>query len=749
MSPNTYIQRSNRTGSHYRIWPTASLISLAVCAAGLLIQSSAIAQSQTTGSASKKTNQQNEKTMTNESVLLKEWVGPYGGVPPWRLVKRSEFLDAFGVAMAEHNQEIQAIADNKEPATFENTIVAMEKAGKKLNRLQAMFGVYTSNLNTGPIPDIEKAVAPLTSKHNDAITQNEALFKRIETIYQSEDQKSKLNLAQQRLLTDRYKSFVRSGAKLDDDQKKKLTKINQRLAGLFVSFSQNVLDDEADYETWISEEKDLAGLSESVIAAMASACQERKDKAPEEAKWCVTNTRSSMDPFLTKAENRELRKEVWTKYYSRGDNGGERDNNKIISQILKLRAERALLLGYETHAHWRLERQMAKKPMAAMDLMMKVWPKAVARAKEEVADMQKLADELESEKITIEPWDYRYYAEKVRKAKYDLDFDTVKPYMQMDKLREGMMWASGQLYGFEFTQVKNVPVFHDDVTVYEVTRDGKHVGVWVFDPYARTGKLSGAWMTAYRIQQNIDRPVTPIVSNNSNFIKGKPGEPVLISWDDAITMFHEFGHALHGLCSNANYPSQAGTSVARDYVEFPSQLNEHWLSTNEILSKFAVHYKTGEPIPKELLEKIERAAKFNQGFDTVEYLASAIVDMKLHLAGNVVIDPDKFEREALVELGMPKEIVMRHRTPQFGHLFSNDGYSAGYYSYLWSDALTADAAEKFEEAGSYYDKDLAKSLFDSIMSVGDTIDPAEGFRRFRGRDVDTGALLRKRGFPVD
>ena len=749
MSPNTYIQRSNRTGSHYRIWPTASLISLAVCAAGLLIQSSAIAQSQTTGSASKKTNQQNEKTMTNESVLLKEWVGPYGGVPPWRLVKRSEFLDAFGVAMAEHNQEIQAIADNKEPATFENTIVAMEKAGKKLNRLQAMFGVYTSNLNTGPIPDIEKAVAPLTSKHNDAITQNEALFKRIETIYQSEDQKSKLNLAQQRLLTDRFKSFVRSGAKLDADQKKKLTKINQRLAGLFVSFSQNVLDDEADYETWISEEKDLAGLSESVIAAMASACQERKDKAPEEAKWCVTNTRSSMDPFLTKAENRELRKEVWTKYYSRGDNGGERDNNKIISQILKLRAERALLLGYETHAHWRLERQMAKKPMAAMDLMMKVWPKAVARAKEEVADMQKLADELESEKITIEPWDDRYYSEKVRKAKYDLDFDTVKPYMQMDKLREGMMWASGQLYGFEFTQVKNVPVFHDDVTVYEVTRDGKHVGVWVFDPYARTGKLSGAWMTAYRIQQNIDRPVTPIVSNNSNFIKGKPGEPVLISWDDAITMFHEFGHALHGLCSNANYPSQAGTSVARDYVEFPSQLNEHWLSTNEILSKFAVHYKTGEPIPKELLEKIERAAKFNQGFDTVEYLASAIVDMKLHLAGNVVIDPDKFEREALVELGMPKEIVMRHRTPQFGHLFSNDGYSAGYYSYLWSDALTADAAEKFEEAGSYYDKDLAKSLFDSIMSVGDTIDPAEGFRRFRGRDVDTGALLRKRGFPVD
>ena len=687
--------------------------------------------------------------MNNNSILLKEWIGPYGGVPPWRLVKRKEFIDAYGVAMAEHNKEIDAIANNPEPATFENTIVAMEKAGKTLNRLQTIFGVYTSNLNTGPIPDIEKAVAPMMSKHGDAITQNEALFKRIETVYQSDDQKSKLNEAQKRLLTDRYKSFVRSGAKLNPEQKKELTKINQRLAGLFVQFSQNVMDDEADYETWIYDKEDLSGLSESVIDAMATACEELKNKAPEGAKWCVTNTRSSMDPFLTKADNRELRKEVWTKYYNRGDNGGERDNNQIISQILKLRAERAELLGYQTHAHWRLEPQMAKKPETAMELMMKVWPKAVARAKEEVVDMQKLADELGPEKITIEPWDYRYYAEKVRKAKYDLDFSTVKPYLQMDKLREGMMWAAGELYGFKFTQVKDVPVFHDDVTVYEVTRDGKHVGLWVFDPYARKGKSSGAWMNAYRIQENIDGPITPIVSNNSNFIKGKPGEPVLISWDDAVTMFHEFGHALHGLNSDVTYPSQAGTSVARDYVEFPSQLNEHWLSTDEILSKFATHYETGEPMPKELLEKIEAAAKFNQGFNTVEYLASAIVDMKLHLAGNVIIDPDKFEREALVELGMPKEIVMRHRTPQFNHLFTSDGYSAGYYSYLWSDALTADAAEKFEEAGSYYDPELAKSLRDNIMSVGDTIDPAEGFRRFRGRDVDTSALLRKRGFPVD
>jgi peptidyl-dipeptidase Dcp len=416
--------------------------------------------------------------------------------------------------------------------------------------------------------------------------------------------------------------------------------------------------------------------------------------------------------------------------------------------ILKLRAQRAKLLGYETHAHWRLEPQMAKDPSKAMDLMLKVWPKAVARVKEEVADMQAIADK-EGAGITIEPWDYRYYAEKVRKEKYDLDFNEVKPYLQLDKLREGMMWTAGELYGFEFKKVSNVPVFHPDVTVWEVTRNGDHVGLWYFDPFARRGKRSGAWMTAYRIQENIDGPITPIVSNNSNFVKGKPGEPVLISWDDAVTLFHEFGHALHGLCSDANYPSQAGTSVARDYVEFPSQLNEHWLSTPEVLSKFAVHYQTGKPMPKELLDKIEKAATFNQGFSTVEYLGSALIDMKLHLAGNVLIDADKFEKETLAELGMPKEVVMRHRTPQFSHVFSSDGYSAGYYSYLWSDALTADAAEVFEEAGTYYDPEIAKSLYDNIMSVGDTIDPAEGFRKFRGRDVDTKALLRKRGFPVE
>jgi len=373
----------------------------------------------------------------------------------------------------------------------------------------------------------------------------------------------------------------------------------------------------------------------------------------------------------------------------------------------------------------------------------------VARANEEVADMQALAD-AEGANIKIAPWDYRYYADKVRKAKYDLDFDLVKPYMQLEKLREAMFWAAGQLYGFQFEQIDDVPVFHPDVRTWKVTnKKGKLVGLWYFDPYARAGKSSGAWMSEYRTQEKLRGHITPIVSNNANFVKGAEGEPVLISWDDAETLFHEFGHAIHGLNSDVVYPSQAGTNVPSDYVEFPSQLNEHWLSTPEVLSQFALHYETGEPIPQELVEKIEKASKFNQGFETVEYLAAALVDMKVHLSTQRDIDPDVFERETLDALGMPDEIVMRHRMPQFGHIFAGDFYSAGYYSYLWADALTADAAEAFEEAGSFYDKKTARKLHDNIMSVGNTIDPAVGFRKFRGRDVDTSALLRKRGFPVD
>jgi peptidyl-dipeptidase Dcp len=460
------------------------------------------------------------------------------------------------------------------------------------------------------------------------------------------------------------------------------------------------------------------------------------------------NTRSSIEPFLTYSSRRDLREKAWRMFVNRGDNGDVNDNNAIISEVLQLRAERAKLLGYQTHAHWRLENAMAKTPERAMQLMEAVWKPAVARVREEVADMQALADK-EGAKIKIEPWDYRYYSEKVRKAKYDLDQNEVKPYLQLEKLREGMFWVAGELFNFSFTPVKDVPVFHPDVRVWEVKdkTSGKHVGLWYFDPYAREGKRSGAWMNAYRNQERLDGNITTIVSNNSNFVNGKPGEPVLISWDDATTLFHEFGHALHGLSSNVTYPSLSGTNVARDYVEFPSQLLEHWVSTPEVLQKFAVHYQTGKPIPQDLVERIKKAGTFNQGFSTIEYLASALVDMKLHLAGSQKIDADAFERETLAQIGMPGEIVMRHRTPQFGHVFSSDGYSAGYYSYLWSDVLNADAFEAFNEAaGGPYDKTIAKKLRQYIFSVGNTIDPAEAYKKFRGRDPQTEALMRKRGF---
>jgi peptidyl-dipeptidase Dcp len=464
----------------------------------------------------------------------------------------------------------------------------------------------------------------------------------------------------------------------------------------------------------------------------------------------IANTRSSVEPFLTYSTRRDLREKVWREFVGRGDNGDARDNNAIIGEILQLRAERARLLGHPTHAHWRLENTMARTPERAMALMEAVWKPAVARVREEVADMQRVAD-AEGDKLTLEPWDYRFYAEKVRKAKYDLDTNELKPYLQLDKLREGMFFVAQELFGLRFEALPpgTVPVYHPDVAVWAVSDlKGQHVGLWYFDPYARVGKQSGAWMNAYREQERFDGEVTTLVSNNSNFVKGQPGEPVLISWDDAVTLFHEFGHALHGLTSDVNYPSVSGTAVARDYVEFPSQLLEHWLPTQKILERYAVHHETGEPIPAELVAKVERAKNFNQGFATVEYLAGALVDMKLHLAAQpgARIDPDKFERETLAALGMPREIVMRHRTPQFGHIFSGDGYSAGYYSYLWSDTLTADAWEAFIEAKGPWDRELARRLRDNVFSVGNTIDPTDGYRAFRGRDPGIDALMRKRGF---
>ena len=691
----------------------------------------------------KHSDEDNDALSPTAQVLLRDWEGPYGGVPPWRSVDPNDFESAFDAAMALEVEEVDAITSNSAEPDFENTILALEKSGQTLERVASMYYVHTSNLNVGPMTDIEAAIEPKLTKHHDEITQNAKLFARVEAVYQQDS--PDWSVAQKRLVEKIYKSFVRQGAQLDEAQKEKLSAINIELAGLFTSFSQNVLAEE-ELTITIEDEAQLAGLPESVVDGLV------KEGESGTTQWVISNTRSSMEPVLTYADDRSLREKVWRAYYSRCDNGGDHDNNKIISAILKLRAQRAELLGYATHAHWRLEPQMAKVPENAMQLMTSIWPKAVARVKEEVAAMQAVADAENAGNpdaaITIKAWDYRYYAEKVRKEKFDLDFNEVKPYLQMEKLREGMMWAAGDVFGFEFKEVDNVEVFHPDVRVWEVNREGQFVGLWYFDPFARTGKRSGAWMTDYREQSNMGAAIAPLVSNNSNFVKGKPGEPVLISWDDAVTLFHEFGHALHGLCSQCEYPSQSGTSVARDFVEFPSQLYESWLSTPEMLSTYAVHFETGEPLPEQLRKKIESAARFNQGFATVEYMASALIDMKLHLAGNVAIDPDEFERTTLAELGMPDEIVMRHRTPHFSHVFSGDGYSAGYYSYVWAEALTADAAEAFESAGSFYDKETAQRLWSTVFSIGDTRDPAEAFNDFRGRDLDAGALFRKRGFPV-
>jgi len=670
-------------------------------------------------------------------VLLAEWTGPYGGVPPLDQIDEGMFLPAVRKAMAEELEEIAAIKAVDEPATFDNTIVPMQTSGKALNRALTVFGIFSSSLSTPELRAIQAELAPELSAHGSKLFQDTAMYERVKAVGEGE-----LSTAQRRLVDSFLLGFQKAGAGLDEAQRAEVAQLNQDLSKLYNRFSDNLLHDEESYVLYLTEEAQLAGLPDNVKAAMAQAATSRE----HEGEWAVTNTRSSMDPFLTFADDRVLREKVWRTYYSRGDNGDEWDNNELITQILQLRHRRARLLGFEDHADYQLQDRMAKTPQRAIELMQQVWPHAVKKFEAEVAEMQKVAD-ARGDDLSIEPWDVRYYAEKVRQEQYDLDTTVLQGYLQLEKLREGMFWAVGELYGWQFEQVTDVPVPHDDVRVWKVLdADGSLRGLWYFDPYARQGKRSGAWMNAYRVQQRLEGDIVPLVSNNSNFVKGAPGEPVLISWDDAETLFHEFGHAIHGLASNVTYPGLAGTNVARDYVEFPSQLNEHWLPTEELLTTFALHHETGEPLPRELLDRLDAAANAASGFGTTEYLASALIDMELHQAGGDPIDPDAFEKETLDALGLPSQVVMRHRTPQFAHIFSGDGYSAGYYSYLWSDTLTADVGEAFVEAGSYYDKPTAQRLYDEILSVGNTVDPADAFKAFRGRDPEVDALLRARGF---
>jgi peptidyl-dipeptidase Dcp len=685
-----------------------------------------------------------EMTDDTDNVLLAEWTGPYGGVPAFDEMDLADLKPALETGMELELAEIDAIANNPEPPTFENTIVAMEGVGEDLDRVGTYRGIWSSNMSSPEFRDIQMEMAPRLAEHRTKITQNEALFERIREVYESDEAES-LRPDEQRLLWLVYDGFARNGATLEGEAKERYAEINQRLAELHTQFGNNVLADEEGYVTYVTEDQ-LGGLPEAYIRSAAAAAADRA----REGEHAVTNTRSSMAPFLTFSDERDLREQVWRTYYSRGDNGDEHDNNALIAEILELRNERVQLLGYENYAAWRLENRMAKDPAGAFGLLEAIWPAALARVEEEVADMQAIAD-AEGAGITIEPWDYRYYAEKVRQAKYDLDSDEVKQYLQLANLIDAMHFVADELFQFEFTPVPggSVPVWQEDVEVWEVTNrnTGEHVGLWYLDPFARPGKRSGAWATTYRSYETYDGLKTTLGSNNSNFIPGEPGEAVLISWDDAETLFHEFGHALHYLSSNVAYPTLNGG--VRDYTELQSQLMERWLQTDEVIDKYLVHVETGEPIPDELVAKIRNAATFNQGFETTEFLASALMDMKYHTMDPADLDVDTFERQALAELGMPKEIPMRHRSTHFAHAFSGEGYSAGYYSYEWAEVLVADAAEAFAEApGGFYDPEVAAMMVEHLYSVRNAVDPADAYHEFRGRDATVDALMRARGFPV-
>jgi peptidyl-dipeptidase Dcp len=679
----------------------------------------------------------------NQNALLKPWSGPHGGVPPWDQADPALVPAALELGIALQEAEVQAIATNPGAPTFDNTIGAMQNAGRHLDRVTTIFGVMTDNVSNETIQGLEAEWSPrLTAAYN-AITFNRPLFARIDNLFQ---RRASLGLSaeQLRLLERTHDQFIRAGAALNPEQQARLGAINEELSTKFADFGRRLLADE-NTAIFITNRRDLAGLPPNIVAALAAAAEERGHPGH----WAVVNTRSSVDPFLTFSSNRRLREQVWRAFKNRGDNGDANDTNAVIGEILALRAERAQILGFPTHAHLRMADTMARDPERAQDLMMRVWPSAVARVREEVRDMQAIADRQRAG-ITIEPWDYNYYAEQVRRDRYSLDQNELRPYFELNNMINGAFYMANQLYGLNFREITGtVPVFEPNVRVWEVTdRDGSYMGLFYGDYFARSGKRSGAWMNTYRIYETFTgETFRPIVSNNNNFVRGGEREPVLISLDDAETLFHEFGHAIHYLVSRANYPGLTGTP--RDYVEYPSQVHEHWVLTRPILDRFARHYQTNEPMPQALVDRVNNAATFNQGYATVEYLSSALVDMALHNRAEAITDVDAFERDTLASIGMPRELVMRHRLPQFGHLFSSDAYSAGYYSYLWSEVMDADTWEMFAASGNVFDPNAARGMRDIILAPGNTTDRAEAYRQFRGRDPDVNALLRVRGFPTE
>lgn len=675
-----------------------------------------------------------------DNPFLRAWTLP-NGAPPFDQVKPEHYLPAFEAGIAERRAEIAAITQQRSAATFANTIEKLEGGGEILNRVQAVFFNMSSANTSAEIQGIQREISPKLAAFRNDVYLDPALFARIEKVYEGRE---KLPADQRRVTEKYYDDFVRSGAKLDAAQKQRVREIDQRMSMLSVQFQQNQLADSNAFALELVTEADRAGLPKFALDA---ALQAGKD-AGQDGKYLITLSRSSVETFLQLGENRQLREKAFKAWAARGANGNEWDNRKIIAEMVALRAERAKLLGFETHAEFVLAERMAKTPQAARDLIERVWIPARERALEERADMQKLID-AEGGNFQLEGWDWRFYAEKVRKARFDLDQDQLKPYFQLDKMIEAQFFVANQLWGLTFARRDELPVYHPDVRVWEVReRNGNFIGLFYGDFYSRPSKQSGAWMSSYRTQRKLGGVRTPVVVNVCNFNKPAAGEPALLSYDDAETLFHEFGHALHGLLSNVTYPRVAGTSVPTDFVELPSQIYEHWLGQPELLKRYAVHYATGEPIPQDLLDRLMDARNFNQGFATVEFLASAFVDLDVHTMTGVdaaTFDIDQVEAATLARLKMPEQIVCRHRPTHFGHIFSG-GYSAGYYSYMWSEVLDADGFEAFKEAGDIFHAPTAARLREHVYSAGGTREPMELYVAFRGREPDVQALLRNRGF---
>ena len=694
--------------------------------------------------------QQESKMDPNINPFFQEWNTPYE-VPPFLDIKDEHYMPAYEQGMKENLEEIDVIVNNPEAPTFANTIEELERTGQLLSKVGRVFSNLASS-NTNPkLQELQRELSPMLSAHYDKISLNEGLFNRVNTIWQNRENLD-LTKEQTKLLNDTRKGFVRSGALLSEDQKERISEINSKISGLSTSFGQNLLAETNGFEL-ILEASDLEGLSEGVIAAAADAASQKMDAAESDEekdkyndKYVFTPHRSSMYPFLTESTRRDLREKLYNSYVMRGDNNNDKDNKEIAAQIAKLRAERAQIMGYKTHAHFILDDNMLKTPEEVYDLLYKLWKPAVKRAKVEVADMQAVADS-EGHDFKVAAWDWWHYSEKVRKEKYDLDESAIKPYLSLDNVLQGVFNTTNKLWGLNFTEIFDIDLYHPDARIWEVTdKDGSHLGIFIGDYFTRSNKRGGAWMSSFKGQSNLDGRERPIVVNVCNFPAPVGDDPALLSFDNVVTLFHEFGHAMHGTLTDVKYGSMAGTSGPRDFIELPSQLLEHWASEPQVLKSFATHYETGEPIPDELIEKLLNASKFNQGFINTEYLAASLLDMDWHTisADDELKDANKFESESMKKVGLIGEIAPRYRTTYFAHIFSG-GYSSGYYSYVHAAVLDSDAFEAFKEAGDVFDPNLSSKLRSSIYSMGSTEEAMDLFVEFRGRKPVIEPLLKVRG----